>query len=402
MTFGAVIAVKSGPFYLPLDPDIEGALAEVRVEQHLDEPTAFALRFQEDFEGDQPKLTEHPLFKTSTELVILVADGPDAKGLVCLVRGIVEQISFDVDTAGAGSAVDVRGRDVRMMIDRVSEARSFSGKTSDAVIEELITDIPDLQTDIAPGTERYDAATGGPAALNCCGTALEIIETLAMEENHSVWLSYEVSALGPAVSVKTTLNVKPSPDRGGLPGADLPLPDIFKPRPDIQILVNSKLRPNITTFTIQSDNERIKEVQAGAIDESAGGNSPVKATSPNDKLNSDGAGVEDTGGEPGPLGLPSEKPKRFSFLPTFGSPAMVAKKAEAMATEASWYIEAEVMTSMSLYGALLQPHEKVKVVGAGCEWAGDYQVRDCIHVVNGAEHYMTATLRGNSRGKKGP
>ena len=91
MTFGAVIAVKSGPFDLPLDPDIDGALAEVRVEQHLDEPTAFALRFQEDFEGDQPKLTEHPLFKTSTELVILVADGPDAKGLVCLVRGIVEQ-----------------------------------------------------------------------------------------------------------------------------------------------------------------------------------------------------------------------------------------------------------------------------------------------------------------------
>jgi hypothetical protein len=53
-----------------------------------------------------------------------------------------------------------------------------------------------------------------------------------------------------------------------------------------------------------------------------------------------------------------------------------------------------------MLGAVLQPHELVRVVGAGCQVGGVYQVRDVTHVIQAAEHWMQVDLRTNSLPKE--
>jgi hypothetical protein len=393
--FGAIIAVKQGPSYVFLDDDLESALTEIRVEQHLNAPTTFGLRFQEDFDDDKARVAEHPLFNQSTELAILVPDGPDSKRFVCLVRGTITQVSFDVDIGAVGSAVEVRGQDVRVLLNRQSAPQTFPGRTSESIIDELAKGIPEVKTCIALGKELYDSKSGGPAAFNCNGTAIDIIEHLAVLNNHCVWLTYETS-VGLSVSVETIFNVRSSPDRGEvLNGCPLPPATTFAPRPDIHLLVSYEIRANVVTFKIESDNERIQEVYASPIDDSGVDDPKVSSKTADSKQN--GAGVDNVGSAAAAGGQNS---KRSSYVGGAGSPTLAAAKAEAMATEASWFVRAEAMTSATLYGAVLEPHQKVKVTGVGCGWTGEYQVRDVIHVINGAEHWMTATLRGNSRGKE--
>ncbi|HLT39612.1 MAG TPA: hypothetical protein VK034_25185, partial [Enhygromyxa sp.] len=190
MSFGAIIAVQKGPVWVPVDFGIECALTEVRVEQSIDEQTTFALRFQEDYENDKPTVTEHELFKSPIELAILVPKGPRSKELICLVRGQIEQIEFDVAHGGPGSSFEARGRDVRTILDRVCAPESLIGLTSDTLILQLIAGVSDFIPALEPGVTLYDGLDGHPT-LNHVGTSLELIENLAKWENQCVWLSYK-------------------------------------------------------------------------------------------------------------------------------------------------------------------------------------------------------------------
>ena len=58
MGFGAIIA--SGANNTFLRDDLLDCLTEVRVEQFLDEPTRFALRFQEDIRDGEPFIMKSP------------------------------------------------------------------------------------------------------------------------------------------------------------------------------------------------------------------------------------------------------------------------------------------------------------------------------------------------------
>ena len=54
MGFGAVIAL--GENNSPLDADLMDCVAEVRVEQTLDDPAQFAVRFHEDIQDGRPRM----------------------------------------------------------------------------------------------------------------------------------------------------------------------------------------------------------------------------------------------------------------------------------------------------------------------------------------------------------
>ena len=58
MGFGAIIA--SGDNNELLAQDLTDCVTEVRVEQSLDEPTKFAIRFQEDLEDGEPRVMQSP------------------------------------------------------------------------------------------------------------------------------------------------------------------------------------------------------------------------------------------------------------------------------------------------------------------------------------------------------
>ena len=84
MSFGAI--VTAGESNRPLDADLAGALAEVRVEQLLDGPSRFALRFLDDISDGRPAIADDSRLAIGTILSVLVETGD---GLKCLIRGPV-------------------------------------------------------------------------------------------------------------------------------------------------------------------------------------------------------------------------------------------------------------------------------------------------------------------------
>ena len=77
MGFGAIIA--SGEKNKLLRDDLIDCITEVRVEQYLDEPTMFAIRFQEDFSGGQPRVQVAPELGCGQMIAIAVKDGDEIK-----------------------------------------------------------------------------------------------------------------------------------------------------------------------------------------------------------------------------------------------------------------------------------------------------------------------------------
>jgi hypothetical protein len=393
--FGAIIAIKKGLFYMPVDAALTAALTEIRVEQSLDRQTSFALRFQENYDNNKPSITEHELFSSPTELAIVVPDGPGSYQLKCLVRGQIEQVSFDIASGGIGSSFEARGQDVRTILDRAAAPELPPAPTSDLLIPLLITQIPDTIPAVDTGKIIY-GEDGDKPALNHVGTALELIEWLAAQENQCVWLDYQVTNLLFGVSIITTFNVKPSPPRSTIPAPPF---NPFADKHTFHVVSNGKKGGNVVNFRVSLDHERIKIVHASAMDQGNGQSSAVEATSADDKLN-DGLGIDEIGSNQGPLGVPTADPERSIYLAGPGGPTERRQKAEAMATEASWFVEAEAMTSASLYKGVLEPHQMISVRSVGNEWAGQYQVSEVTHVINASEHWMNVKLRNNSRGKK--
>jgi hypothetical protein len=65
--------------------DLLACLVEVRVEQTLDQPTRFAVRFQDDIENGQLKKASLPELQVGQILTIMVDKGADK--YACLCRG---------------------------------------------------------------------------------------------------------------------------------------------------------------------------------------------------------------------------------------------------------------------------------------------------------------------------
>jgi hypothetical protein len=86
MGFGAMIA--SGEKNTLLRDDLLDCVTEVRVEQSLDEPTRFAIRFQEDISDGQPRIKGAPELACGRMITIAVAVGDEIK---CLVRGPITE-----------------------------------------------------------------------------------------------------------------------------------------------------------------------------------------------------------------------------------------------------------------------------------------------------------------------
>ena len=79
-------------------------VSEVRVEQFLDEPTRFAIRFQEDLEEGEPRIMQSP--ELQCEQIITVAV-EIAAALVCLARGPITERKSSLTLGGPGSWYEI-------------------------------------------------------------------------------------------------------------------------------------------------------------------------------------------------------------------------------------------------------------------------------------------------------
>jgi hypothetical protein len=122
MGFGAIIA--SGEKNKLLRDDLVDCLTEVRVEQFLDEPTRFAIHFQEDLSNGEPVIMKAPELQCEQMITIAVQVGDVIK---CLVRGPITDVKCSVKLGGPGSWYEVHGQDRRIELDRQCFRHAWTG-----------------------------------------------------------------------------------------------------------------------------------------------------------------------------------------------------------------------------------------------------------------------------------
>ncbi|NVB36421.1 hypothetical protein G6O69_01165 [Pseudenhygromyxa sp. WMMC2535] len=433
MSFGAQVLVRVGDsntFY-PLEHPLACAITEIRVEQHLERQTTFAIRFQEDFPNNEALVACERKFKDSTGIAIVVPSHDSERGetgLFCLVRGQVEQNGFDIDTGAAGSSFEVRGQDLRTLANRECRSHKHTGKSSE-ILKKLLETVGVDSMDIGESTVEYKPET---KTFNFRGTVLDCIQELARKSDFSFWLSYEIGRDRTGLSeifeeqhyeVQSTAHVTASPRRPEdesetTQSAAQKKAQLLDSRDgsgltELLILPVEDRCETVINFTMNVDNEATEQASAQAID--IDGANAVKKTGDRasrvSPLNEGGVTVQEVGMQPSEAETDS-MPKNPNRSEASRDPSQVRSicvgvagdkdvnesLAQGAANQGSWYVKCEALTTVFKLGKLVEPHELVSLGGGGDSVNGVYQVSDVTHVINAADHWMSIKLRTNSRG----
>ncbi|KIG17898.1 hypothetical protein DB30_02521 [Enhygromyxa salina] len=411
MSFGAIVLMQSGDpdsdEFGSLDPTHDSAITEIRVEQHLSKQTTFAIRFQEDFDDKDAAEKAQELFSKSRGIAILVANGapPEPGGpipadLRCLVRGQIENAEFHINVGGSGSWFEIRGQDVRTRINRYNVPSQENGDTKE-IIERLVSPISKSPS-VGQGIKKYEK---NGLSFNYRGTDLEAVYDLTKKSAYCFWLTYDVMSLAPnpGFKITTKAHIEASPEREtskGPPSAEgfdgLVLGDTDAHK--FSILGDAESCETVVSFSVTSDNEAPTSATSYGQDLGDGTQSETEDATSLDASQNNGPGVAGTGGTEGEsLGKGDNQGDRCMTVGGNGEPDINQWLAFAAATEASWYIRAEALTSAHMLQGIVEPHQVLEVDGGGCGVAGKYQATDVTHVINAVGHWMQVTLRSNSK-----
>ncbi|MEM7525789.1 MAG: hypothetical protein AAF360_18950, partial [Pseudomonadota bacterium] len=157
---GFDLLIASGTSNKILNQELLGCVAEVRVEQSLDEPTKFAVRFLDDIvEGDGMGLKKGQLRKPQLKelkigQIISIAVNKDDEEYACLVRGPILETDQETTQGGPGSWFEIKGVDRRDELSRNFREGAWAGKASDVATMLLSNVYPGPKVD--PTTETHD------------------------------------------------------------------------------------------------------------------------------------------------------------------------------------------------------------------------------------------------------
>lgn len=417
MSFGAIVLTQSGKSddFQSLESVHDCAITEIRVEQHLNKQTTFAIRFQEDFEDDAAVRDAQELFSKSRGIAICVAKGsppepggPTPAELVCLVRGQIENSEFDITVGGSGSWFEIRGQDVRTLINRCNVPSQQQGNTK-AIIEALVAPLS-ANPKVGAGIMEYEPKE---LSFNYRGTDLEAVYDLTKRSAYCFWLEYELTPLKvverpPGFSIETVAHVDASPKRNtadGPPSAEgfagLDLVALGKDH-KFSILGDESSCETVVSFSVTTDNEAPDSANAYGQSHIDGTRSATTDAKTLDAAQNEGEDASSKGGTDGPSPGPASEPgDRCLTVGSNGDTSLSPWLAFAAATEASWYVSAEALTTAHMLQGVVMPHDIIEVDGGGCGIAGVYQATDVTHVINGAGHWMQVKLRSNSKSKDG-
>ncbi len=392
MGFGAIIA--SGEKNKLLSDGLLDCITEVRVEQSLDDPTRFAIRFQEDLSDGEPRMGKAPELQCQQMITIAVQVGDAMK---CLVRGPITNIKSSVMLGGPGSWYEVRGQDRRVELDRRSVRRAWTGRASDAagtILGSKFDQVDAQETRIVYGGQRV---RGQPSTstLNQRATDAAFVRQIARQNNLHFWLEHDcrLNALDPggqSLKVVEKANFKASPPRPkDAPAGPVPVDQIkLVPTVTVKLRVNVEKEQcqNVTAFELTTDPERPNQFVGSAVDDRDLSEPSTSVTDPQAPIN---AGGRRFGG--------CQVPRDVSIT-TAGNQDELNARAESALTEAGWFVEATASTTAHMLGGVLMPHDVVEVEGLGPVDSGAYQVKAVTHVINAADHFMDIELRRNAVG----
>ena len=380
MGFGAIIASGDNNQLLP--EELMDCVSEVRVEQSLDQPTRFAIRFQEDFEDGEPQVMQSP--ELQCEQIITIAVELDG-ALVCLVRGPITERKSSITLGGSGSSYEIRGMDRRTEMCRVCYQKSWEGRASEAVTQ--ILGLYGVEADVQETTRLYEESTG---TLNQRATDHDFIKGLARRNNLSFWLSATASVdfTGSALTVEETAHFTASPPRPESVGSTLPALSLT-PTTSVVMRVNvtKEKCQNVTGFELNQNAERPTSFSGTAIDDRSVAGQTTSAQDTQPPVVDDGRSLQSFASA-----------ERNLCLTTAGNQEEMQTKSEAALSEAGWFVTASATTTAHMLRGVLQPHDVIQVEGMGAQDSGAYQVSSVTHIINAADHHQQVQLRRNSIG----
>ena len=381
MGFGAI--VTSGDDYQPLPDDIMRWIVEARVEMELSRASRFAIRFEEDLCDGEPAVARRSELQPDRCIGIFVAVEGQAVPQ-CLCVGPITRVRTSTVVGGSGSWLEVHGEDRRVEMGRVGIQDRWTGRASDAARSVLSAYGFDAQVDetrIVYADEQH--------ALNQRGTDLAFIDDIARKNNLEFWLTYTTATTprGPTVAA-ITAHLQASPPR---PAAGPLRPPVLTAEEGlvIDVMPPPGACVSVTRFDVRIDTERATAARGFAQAMDSGEATANEGTAPDAPLDPDAATI---------ALLPRASRQALpptDLAPPVTDPVEQALAAEALLTEAAWFVEVDCSTTARLMSAPIHPHRIVDVRHAGPRLSGPYQVKSATHVINATDHLIDFKLRAN-------
>lgn len=377
---GFDLLLAGGPDNRLFPDDLLACLVEVRVEQSLDQPTRFAVRFQDDIENGALVKAGLPELQIGEIVSIAVERGQDR--YACLCRGIILQHESEMTRGGPGSSLTVLGPDRRDELAREVRDQNWPGRASDVVRGLLAPVYPLVQID--PTDEVYDL---NGHSLPQRDHDLDFITKTASDHGFHFWIGYTGTAELPPTNltvIETAHWAASPPLQDGLPIGAPPVLPLSDDSLTLRYNVPPEQCPNLSRFTLSADGQRPTEARAATRNVSDGGDDDVQAT---DRA----APVGGTG-----QGLAQRAPRRQTTVRPQSGARNTRRRSEAALRDAGFFVNAEISTTRHLLKGVLEPHQIVAVEGiGGVNGRTPFRVKSVTHVINGLGHFMDAELETN-------
>ena len=379
---GFDLLLAGGPDNRLFGDDLLSCLVEVRVEQMLDQPTRFAVRFQDDIEDGKLKKAGLPELQIGQLVTIAVDRGQDR--YACLCRGPVLEHESEMTLGGPGSSLTILGPDRRDELAREVREQNWPGRASE-VAQLLLADTYPL-TDIEPTQEVYDLNGN---SLPQRGNDLEFLTKTGADHGYHFWIGYSGTAEVPPgnLTVIETANWKSSPPlQDGAPAGLPPILPLSDDTLTLRYNVPNDDCPNLTKFAITTDGARPSNVSTATQNLTDGGEDPVEVTDQAAPMGGSGQG------------LAARAPARQMTARPQGNASDSRRRNQAALRDAGFFVSAEISTTRHLLKGLLEPHQVVAVEGiGGPNGKTPFRVSRVTHVINGINHFMDAEIETNAQ-----
>lgn len=363
-----------------LDNDLTAEAAEIEVNQTIEGPTTFRIRFAVDICGadlsllDDPRLTPGDPDTEITVLAILDGD-PHV-----LSHGIISDRQAKIEEGGPGSYLEIRGSDRRAVMNRTDQTAAHSGTAADIVTP--IFGRYGFTADVADTPIEYEENSN---TLNQTETDLAFIDKIAGRSNVRFWIDWTAQTSIGGLTIEETAHFRPSPSQPETSPGGLSLSTLLAPNPVPTLRLNDgEGCSNVSNFEVSSNSETPN--QSG----------PIQRVAPD-------TGEVDDSEVPGPVSdlLGAEPPDtqaRARRIVSAGSVEEAQLRAQAALNDASFNIKATAETSVHALNDVLAAHQLVEVTGAGDLNSGTYFISGITHAIDPSDHKMRLEMMRNATG----
>jgi hypothetical protein len=371
------IAVNRQP-----DNSLSEEAAEIEVQQTIEGPTTFRIKFSIDIcRGDFDLVDDARLNPGDPDTEVTVTAYLNGEGQV-LAHGIITERKLNLAEGGAGSSLEIMCQDRRLVMNRKPSNLAHEGRASD--VAKRILEQYGFETDVVDTEINYSEDT---TTLNQAEESdLAFLNKLAGRNGSRLWIDWEIANGLTGFELTETAHFKPSPPQSASKPSGFSPPKLLAPDGTAELKLNAGDGcSNVASFELHSNAEAPN--QSGPISRVASDSGEVTDTQVPQPTTTALGGEATAPGQ-----------TRTRRLVTAGDTQEARVRTQAALNDASWSVQATAETSVQSLNAFVAPHQVLRVSGAGQLNSGDYFVKAVTHTVNSAAHKMRIELLRNALG----